>query len=120
GRRPFAYFWVFPKVSRRKGGTLSRRYRSNGYAHHSTCDNFRRPKVPSPIKSASHSGSPEQNFDDSPAVDVAPFILMQSVLIAGLETGLTRRRINFQANGFFLLGKGPHPSGTLEPWRMPP
>ncbi|WP_218193710.1 hypothetical protein, partial [Pseudomonas gelidaquae] len=29
---PFGYFWgSFPKVTRRKGGTNSRRYRSNGY-----------------------------------------------------------------------------------------
>ena len=32
GKSPFGYFWgSFPKVTRRKGGTLSSRYRSNGY-----------------------------------------------------------------------------------------
>ncbi|TWR59231.1 hypothetical protein FIV41_14085 [Pseudomonas marginalis] len=32
GKSLFGYFWgSFPKVTRRKGGTLSRRYRSNGY-----------------------------------------------------------------------------------------
>ncbi|WP_213017779.1 hypothetical protein, partial [Pseudomonas fluorescens] len=29
----FGYFCVFTKVTRRKGGTLSSRYRSNGYVH---------------------------------------------------------------------------------------
>ncbi|AYG07585.1 hypothetical protein D7M10_10995 [Pseudomonas fluorescens] len=34
GKSPFGYFWgSFPKVSRRKGGTLSGRDRSNGYVH---------------------------------------------------------------------------------------
>ncbi len=32
GQRPFGYFWVFPKVTRCKSGTISGRYRSNGYA----------------------------------------------------------------------------------------
>jgi hypothetical protein len=32
GAKPFAYFLAFEKVSRRKGETISRRYRSNGYA----------------------------------------------------------------------------------------
>ena len=31
GRRPFGYFWAFPKVTRCKSGTISSRYRSNGY-----------------------------------------------------------------------------------------
>ncbi|WCM52227.1 hypothetical protein OH720_04185 [Pseudomonas sp. WJP1] len=31
GAKPFAYFLAFEKVSRRKGETISRRYRSNGY-----------------------------------------------------------------------------------------
>jgi len=32
GKSPFGYFWgSFPKVTRRKGGTLSRRYLNNGY-----------------------------------------------------------------------------------------
>ncbi|PBJ17768.1 hypothetical protein BSF44_54540 [Pseudomonas sp. ACN8] len=31
GAKPFAYFSAFGKVSRRKGETISRRYRSNGY-----------------------------------------------------------------------------------------
>ncbi|CAI8747951.1 hypothetical protein EMIT0357P_160051 [Pseudomonas marginalis] len=31
GRGPFAYFWVLPKVSRCKSGTLGGRDRSNGY-----------------------------------------------------------------------------------------
>jgi hypothetical protein len=31
GRRPFGYFWVFPKVTRCKSGTIGSRYRSNGY-----------------------------------------------------------------------------------------
>ena len=32
GKSPFGYFWgSFPKVTRCKSGTLSRRYRSNGY-----------------------------------------------------------------------------------------
>ncbi|TKJ77560.1 hypothetical protein PspCFBP13509_19070 [Pseudomonas sp. CFBP13509] len=32
GKSLFGYFWgSFPKVTRRKGGTLGRRYRSNGY-----------------------------------------------------------------------------------------
>ncbi len=37
GARPFGYFWLgrhsgrLPKVTRRKGGTLSRHYRRNGY-----------------------------------------------------------------------------------------
>jgi hypothetical protein len=32
GKSPFGYVWgSFPKVTRRKGGTLSSRYRSNGY-----------------------------------------------------------------------------------------
>ena len=34
GAKRFAYFWASAKVSRRKGETASRRYRSNGYAHH--------------------------------------------------------------------------------------
>jgi hypothetical protein len=29
--KPFGYFGAFAKVTRRQGGTLSRRYRSNGY-----------------------------------------------------------------------------------------
>ena len=29
--KPFGYFGAFAKVTRRKGGTLSSRYRSNGY-----------------------------------------------------------------------------------------
>ena len=34
GKSPFGYFWgSFPKVTRRKGGTNSRRNRSNGYVH---------------------------------------------------------------------------------------
>ena len=34
GKSPFGYFWgSFPKVTRRKGGTNSRRDRSNGYVH---------------------------------------------------------------------------------------
>ena len=35
GARAFGYFALF-KVTRRKGGTLSRRYRSNGYVHDQT------------------------------------------------------------------------------------
>ncbi|WP_218239536.1 hypothetical protein, partial [Pseudomonas sp. NS1(2017)] len=32
---PFGYFWgSFPKVTRRKGGTISSRYLNNGYAPH--------------------------------------------------------------------------------------
>ena len=31
GAKPFAYFLAFEKVSRRKGETISGRYRSNGY-----------------------------------------------------------------------------------------
>src|SRR5450830_324614 len=32
GKSPFGYFWgSFPKVTRRKGGTHSSRYRRNGY-----------------------------------------------------------------------------------------
>ncbi|WP_236326424.1 hypothetical protein, partial [Pseudomonas poae] len=32
GKSPFGYFWgSFPKVTRRKGGTNSRRYPNNGY-----------------------------------------------------------------------------------------
>ena len=34
GKSPFGYFWgSFPKVTRCKSGTNSRRYRSNGYVH---------------------------------------------------------------------------------------
>jgi hypothetical protein len=37
GQEPFGYFGPgragFSKVTRRKGGTISRRYRSNGYVH---------------------------------------------------------------------------------------
>ncbi|MGL4564806.1 MAG: hypothetical protein ACRCVD_05905, partial [Halioglobus sp.] len=34
GKSPFGYFWgSFPKVTRRKGGTNSRRDRSIGYVH---------------------------------------------------------------------------------------
>ena len=34
GKSPFGYFWgSFPKVTRCKSGTLSRRYRRNGYSH---------------------------------------------------------------------------------------
>jgi hypothetical protein len=40
GAKPFAYFSASGKVSRRKGETLSRRYRSNGYAPN--------PKTPKP------------------------------------------------------------------------
>ncbi len=37
GKSPFGYFWgSFPKVTRRKGGTLSRRYLNNGYVHRKT------------------------------------------------------------------------------------
>ncbi|WP_206212144.1 hypothetical protein, partial [Pseudomonas viridiflava] len=37
GKSPFGYFWLagipgsFPKVTRSKSGTISRRYRNNGY-----------------------------------------------------------------------------------------
>ena len=34
GKSPFGYFWgSFPKVTRRKGGTIGSRYPNNGYVH---------------------------------------------------------------------------------------
>ena len=33
GAKRFAYFWASAKVSRRKGETVSGRYRRNGYVH---------------------------------------------------------------------------------------
>ena len=35
GAKTFGYFGAFAKVTRRKGETLSSRYRSNGYVHKS-------------------------------------------------------------------------------------
>ncbi|WP_218187374.1 hypothetical protein, partial [Pseudomonas sp. PAMC 26793] len=45
-QRPFGYFWLrrhsgrLPKVTRCKSGTISRRYRSNGYVHSPPQPNF--------------------------------------------------------------------------------
>ncbi|AXA57372.1 hypothetical protein CEQ51_24435 [Pseudomonas thivervalensis] len=44
GKAFLVTFGAFPKVTRRKGGTLSRRYRRNGYTHH--------PKTQEPRSSA--------------------------------------------------------------------
>ncbi|CAN2972971.1 hypothetical protein METHPM2_2280002 [Pseudomonas sp. PM2] len=49
GRGPFGYFWVLPKVTRRQGGTLSGRYRSNGYVHNPTVLTGKPPSRASPL-----------------------------------------------------------------------
>ncbi|MDQ0740750.1 hypothetical protein QF045_003610 [Pseudomonas sp. W4I3] len=60
GKSPLGYFWgSFPKVTRRKGGTLSRRYRSNGYVraliqHPGRLSGRHREQAPSHIWIARH------------------------------------------------------------------
>ncbi len=50
GKSPFGYFWgSFPKVTRCQSGTLSGRYRSNGYAHNPTVSPVRPPSRASPL-----------------------------------------------------------------------
>ena len=50
GKSPFGYFWgSFPKVTRCQSGTLSGRYRSNGYAHNPTVLTVRPPSRASPL-----------------------------------------------------------------------
>ena len=50
GKSPFGYFWgSFPKVTRCQSGTLSGRYRRNGYVHHPTVLPARPPSRASPL-----------------------------------------------------------------------
>ena len=69
GKSPFGYFWgSFPKVTRRKGGTLSGRNRSNGYAH--TPNN---PKRASRVDThAAISADPSLIFSDKPLSQASP------------------------------------------------
>ncbi len=61
GKSPFGYFWgSFPKVTRCKSGTNSRRNRSNGYVHNPRKELCRslylRPSRASPLPHKPHNG----------------------------------------------------------------
>ncbi len=49
GARALWLLWGFSKVTRRQGGTLSGRYRSNGYTHNPTVLTARPPSRASPL-----------------------------------------------------------------------
>ena len=73
GKSPFGYFWgSFPKVTRRQGGTLSGRCRSNGYVHNPTVLTVRPPSQASQLPHLDRGASARSASPASPSREQAP------------------------------------------------